>query len=103
MARDVRIELEYRRILPLEDAAGTRVDCLRGCLWITENGSTKDIVLEAGESYVLTRDGVALLQALRRTLVGICMPAMQPVGASEPFERFPSHAAAAAVAGSHFS
>jgi Protein of unknown function (DUF2917) len=54
----VVIELEYRGIVPVEDAPGTRIDCLRGRIWITERGSTDDIVLEPGESYVISRGGV---------------------------------------------
>lgn len=77
----VVIELEYREIVPVEDAAGTRIDCLRGRIWITERGSTDDIVLEAGESYVTSRGGVAVVQALREALVGLRAPAVRQAGA----------------------
>lgn len=67
----VLIELKYRGTVPVEDAAGTYIDCLRGRIWITEWGSTDDIVLEAGQRYVISRGGVALVQALREALVGL--------------------------------
>jgi hypothetical protein len=78
----VVIELEYRGIVPVEGVAGTRIDCLRGRIWITERRSTDDIVLEAGESYVTSRSGVAVVQALREALVGLRAPAVHQAGAS---------------------
>lgn len=65
------IELEYRRILPLENAMGTRIHCLRGRIWITEHACADDIVLEAGQSYRILRGGVAVVQALRGALVAL--------------------------------
>jgi Protein of unknown function (DUF2917) len=73
----VVLELQYRGIVPVEDAVGTRIDCLRGRIWITEWGSTDDIVLEAGQSYVISRSGVALVQALREALVRLRAPAVR--------------------------
>jgi hypothetical protein len=74
----VVIELEYRATVPLEDAAGTRIDCLRGRIWITEHRSTGDIVLDAGQSYEVSHDGVAVVQALREALIAFSAPAMSP-------------------------
>ena len=76
------IELEYRGIIPVEDAVGTQIDCLRGRIWITEWGSTDDIVLEAGQCYVISRGGVALVQALREALVGLRAPAVRQAGSA---------------------
>lgn len=78
----VVIDLEYRGIVPVEGIAATRIDCLRGRIWITERGSTEDIVLEAGESYVTSRGGVAVVQALREALVGLRAPAVSHAGAT---------------------
>src|SRR5438552_2643960 len=58
------IELEYRGVLPMHIAVGARIDCLGGRIWITEEGGTDDIVLEAGESFDVARAGVAVVQAL---------------------------------------
>src|SRR5262245_22276287 len=74
------IELERRGVVPMKDAVGTRIDCLRGQIWITEHGSREDQVLEAGESYVISRDGLAVMQAFRDALVGIRAPAVRPAG-----------------------
>ena len=70
------IGLEYQAIVSLEDALGARIDCLRGRIWITEHRSPGDVVLEAGESYELSRAGVAVVQALREALVALRAPAV---------------------------
>jgi hypothetical protein len=75
------IEIEYRGIVPVEDAVGTRIDCVRGRLWITEWGSADDILLEAGASYVISGGGLAVVQALRESLVGLRAPALRQAGA----------------------
>jgi len=71
----VVIELEYRGLVPLTDALGTRIICLRGRIWITQHGSRDDIVLEAGESGEISRPGLALVQALADALVALNAPA----------------------------
>jgi hypothetical protein len=72
----VVIELEYRGIVPVEDAIGTRIDCLSGRIWITEQGCAGDVVLEAGQSYAIWRGGVAVVQALREAIVALRAPAV---------------------------
>jgi hypothetical protein len=52
---------------------------VRGRLWITEQGCTDDIVLEAGESHVLARAGLAVVQALRDARVGLIAPQERPI------------------------
>ena len=63
------IELDYRAVVPLENAKGAKVDCLRGRLWISEWGRRDDIVLDSGQSYVIGSGGVTLVQALRKALL----------------------------------
>jgi len=65
------IELDYRAVVPLENAKGAKVDCLRGRLWISEWGRRDDIVLDSGQSYVIAGGGVTLVQALRKALVAL--------------------------------
>ena len=83
------IGLEQRGIAPVEDALGTRIDCLCGRIWITEPGCTDDIVLEAGESYEIARVGVAVVQALRDAVVVLCAPPTAPhTGLAARFEGY---------------
>jgi hypothetical protein len=63
-------------IARVDAAAGTRIDCLRGLLWVTEAGGDDDIVLNAGESYPIARAGIAVVQGLREeALVALRAPA----------------------------
>ncbi len=58
------IYLKAREILPIEDGAGLEVKCLRGALWITQSGDHEDIIIDDGESFVLDRQGLSLVNAL---------------------------------------
>jgi Protein of unknown function (DUF2917) len=68
------IEMQRRGIAPLNAGVGTCIECLRATIWITEHRSKDDIVLEAGESYVISREGLAVVQALQEALVGFRAP-----------------------------
>jgi len=48
-----RVELDRALFLRLADAKGTTVVCLEGCLWVTRDGSPKDVQLAPGDSYHL--------------------------------------------------
>ena len=80
----VVIELEYRQVVPVEHAMGTRIDCLRGRVWITERDCTQDIVLEAGQSHEISRSGAAVVQALRDALVALRAPTVPQAAAGTP-------------------
>jgi hypothetical protein len=61
---DDPIYLKAREILPIEDGTGLEVKCLRGALWITQGGDHEDIIIDGGESFVLDRPGLSLVNAL---------------------------------------
>lgn len=46
------------------DAAGWMVRARSGTVWITQDGDSRDIVLKSGQSFVMDRNGVALLTPL---------------------------------------
>ena len=58
------IFLKAREILPIENGAGLEVKCLRGTLCITQSGDREDIIIDSGESFVLDRPGLSLVNAL---------------------------------------
>ena len=58
------VDLQRRGILRLEDAAGVVIECQRGLLWITQEADERDIVLHAGDSVPLSRDGLTLVEAI---------------------------------------
>jgi Protein of unknown function (DUF2917) len=76
----VVIEIGYQGVVPVEDAVGGRIDCLRGRIWLTEHGCSDDVVLEAGESYQIVRTGVVVVQALREALVALRAPEVAHAG-----------------------
>lgn len=51
-------------LLHLRDAVGTGVGLCEGSAWITQYGDPRDILLEAGESFVFDRPGLAIVEAL---------------------------------------
>ena len=77
----VVFELTYREVVPVEDAAGARIDCLRGWIWITEHGAPGEVVLKAGEAYEIARGGAVVVQALREAIVAVRPPARSSVRA----------------------
>ena len=56
--------LNKGRLLRIEPGRRQRVECLNGCLWITQDNDTRDIVLNPGEGFTLDRPEGALLSAL---------------------------------------
>ena len=73
----VVMKLEYRGIIPVEVGMGSRIDCIRGSIWLTEQEGADDVVLDAGDSYAFSRGGVAVVQALREALVSLRAPVPQ--------------------------
>ena len=58
-----QIRLAQGKLLDIHDGQGYAVACLAGTLWITQSNDPRDIVLEAGESFVLDKPGLALVNA----------------------------------------
>lgn len=65
----VSMQLIARRTAPLVDQQGQRVSCLEGIIWITQHRDERDIVLKAGQSFVLDRPGLAIVFALQDALI----------------------------------
>ena len=58
----MKIELPRGRLLKLRHP-GSKLTVHAGSVWITEQGSLRDVILKPGESFVLDRSRVALLEA----------------------------------------
>jgi len=56
-------------LVALRDAEGTRVTCLDGALWITEDARERDVLLEAGEAFTIDRPGLTLIMGLTPALL----------------------------------
>ena len=48
---------------------------LRGSVWITQENDTQDIVLRTGDSWMVERDGLTILEAQSETMLDATGPA----------------------------
>jgi hypothetical protein len=61
-------------LLRIVDGRGILVRVLNGVVWITQDGSSADHVLQPGEKFRLDRDGLAIVQAFRRSALTLMAP-----------------------------
>jgi hypothetical protein len=57
------LHLRRGQTLKVRDGAGTTICAREGVVWITEEASGADVVLEGGRCHRLARPGLALVQA----------------------------------------
>jgi uncharacterized protein YjhX (UPF0386 family) len=57
------LRLARGQTLKLRDGVGSTICAREGTVWITEEDSRKDIVLENGACYRINRPGLTLVQA----------------------------------------
>jgi hypothetical protein len=74
------LQLGAREVLDIHNGRGLAVRCLGGALWITQHGDIDDIVLKAGQCFVLDRPGLALVSAP----VGPATVLIEPATAAAP-------------------
>jgi hypothetical protein len=43
---------------------GDVINCIKGTLWVTQEGDSKDYIVESGRSFWVTRAGTVIVQAL---------------------------------------
>jgi len=58
-----RVQLARSGHVQVIDGRGSSMQCLAGSVWVTQEGDPRDIVLAAGDSFTLDRDGVAIVYA----------------------------------------
>lgn len=71
------VSLVPGQLLKLKGAKRTRVTCLAGEIWITQEGSGRDEFVSAGESVTLQTEGLTLIEAFRPSSVGIETPRLR--------------------------
>jgi hypothetical protein len=59
------------RTVALPASRGLRIDCLEGCLWITQDGDPRDVVVQSGQSFTVDRDQRALVYAMEAARVRV--------------------------------
>ena len=57
------VKIARGQTLKLRDSVGSTICAREGTVWITEENSVKDVVLENGACYRLDRPGLTLVQA----------------------------------------
>ncbi len=57
------IDLATRESLALPDFRGATLRVTRGSVWITQQDDTQDIVLRSGDTWVVERNGLTLVEA----------------------------------------
>ena len=67
----MKILLERGEAMPLRDSAGRTVHAHAGRVWITEEDNASDVLLQAGDSYRLGRNGLAVVEALSEAAISI--------------------------------
>jgi Protein of unknown function (DUF2917) len=75
VANNSALLLDRWQTIELIDAAGATAALDKGCLWITMDGDRRDIVLGAGQSWTVERNGRTLLHAEAPSTVRITDPA----------------------------
>jgi hypothetical protein len=63
------IALAARSVHRIDNGKGTKVTCVRGVVWVTQEHDSRDIILAAGESVVLDRRGLAVVFAFKDALI----------------------------------
>ena len=57
------VTLPSRQLFEITDAAGVRILCTAGCLWLTLDHDTRDVILRPGDSFEGEEPRRALLYA----------------------------------------
>jgi hypothetical protein len=58
------IDLQPGQSLRLQDALGKRIAVIQGHVWITQDRDPRDVVVAAGDDFVIDRPGMALITPL---------------------------------------
>jgi hypothetical protein len=65
------LRLARGQTLKLTDSVGSTICAREGTVWITEENSRKDVVLEPGSCFRLDRPGLTLVQAFADASVSL--------------------------------
>ena len=68
------LHLERDGLIAVRDGRGTRVTCMSGTLWITQDHDAHDNLIGSGETLVIDYAGLTLLTALEPTDLQLTEP-----------------------------
>jgi hypothetical protein len=66
--------LKKNQVVKVHSGLGYSIACERGSVWVTQDGDPRDVILHAGETFTLDREGPALLQAFEPGAINIGRP-----------------------------
>jgi len=78
------IALAARSVHRIDNGKGTKVTCVTGVVWVTQEHDARDIILSAGQSAVLDRRGLAVVFAFKDALITTGSAQQLPAPASLP-------------------
>jgi hypothetical protein len=74
--RDINpVRVPARTVHRLEGAKGLQITAVSGTVWVTQTSDPRDIILTRGQSFILDRQGLALVYALREAAAIVVSPA----------------------------
>jgi hypothetical protein len=66
--------IPHGRILRIDDSKGLELRVVTGCVWITQDHDTSDLVLGATDTFRVSRDGRTRVYALKEARLRIACP-----------------------------
>ena len=69
--KSAALRLGRGQTLKVHDGAGSTICAREGTVWITEENSGNDVLLEAGQCFRLQKPGLALVQAFDDAAVSL--------------------------------
>ena len=77
------LKLDGHTTISIVDGNGARIAVTEGSVWITQEHDPRDVLLTAGESFVLDRDGTTIVEALHDAEIALdapsrCLQAIAP-------------------------
>src|SRR6185436_14776211 len=78
------VALAARSVHRIDNGKGTKVTCVAGVVWVTQEHDARDIILSAGQSVVLDRRGLAVVFAFKDALITTGAAGQLPAAASLP-------------------
>ena len=93
-----RFCLTPKQLLKVRGGIGHALVCHSGSVWLTQHRDRRDILLAAGDSFVLDHGGLALVQALEQSAVSLARaaPERRPAASRRASGASPAPCAAAA-------
>jgi hypothetical protein len=68
------VSLKARDVQRIDDGRGLSITCLKGSIWITQDRDLRDIILGAGQSFVLDRNGLTVVFAFDDASILVSRP-----------------------------